>query len=132
MLLQLAFFFFLMIRRPPRSTRTDTLFPYTTLFRSALRIDALIIIEAADDEIEAVARVIIAQLLRILILLRRVLRPGDDRQAGEVAVVFGLPVPIAPRGHRGQRARPDIPFDAQRRAADLVARIQSRSGRAHV
>src|SRR3546814_21012025 len=30
-----VFFFFLMIRRPPRSTRTDTLFPYTTLFRSA-------------------------------------------------------------------------------------------------
>src|SRR3546814_6308784 len=29
------FFFFLMIRRPPRSTRTDTLFPYTTLFRSS-------------------------------------------------------------------------------------------------
>src|SRR3546814_19612723 len=29
-------FFFLMIRRPPRSTRTDTLFPYTTLFRSKL------------------------------------------------------------------------------------------------
>src|SRR3546814_14207520 len=29
-------FFFLMIRRPPRSTRTDTLFPYTTLFRSPL------------------------------------------------------------------------------------------------
>src|SRR3546814_8158382 len=27
-------FFFLMIRRPPRSTRTDTLFPYTTLFRA--------------------------------------------------------------------------------------------------
>src|SRR3546814_13106753 len=30
----LSCFFFLMIRRPPRSTRTDTLFPYTTLFRS--------------------------------------------------------------------------------------------------
>src|SRR3546814_20184014 len=29
--------FFLMIRRPPRSTRTDTLFPYTTLFRSVDR-----------------------------------------------------------------------------------------------
>src|SRR3546814_6908931 len=29
-----AVVFFLMIRRPPRSTRTDTLFPYTTLFRS--------------------------------------------------------------------------------------------------
>src|SRR3546814_141131 len=30
--------FFLMIRRPPRSTRTDTLFPYTTLFRSVERL----------------------------------------------------------------------------------------------
>src|SRR3546814_9863278 len=30
----LFFFFFLLIRRPPISTRTDTLFPYTTLFRS--------------------------------------------------------------------------------------------------
>src|SRR3546814_12566093 len=29
-----SFVFFLMIRRPPRSTRTDTLFPYTTRFRS--------------------------------------------------------------------------------------------------
>src|SRR3546814_7752361 len=36
--------FFFMYRRPPRSTRTDTLFPYTTLFRSAegrCRFDAL-------------------------------------------------------------------------------------------
>src|SRR3546814_14475535 len=31
-------FLFLMLRRPPRSTRTDTLFPYTTLFRSLLAI----------------------------------------------------------------------------------------------
>src|SRR3546814_19636706 len=31
---------FLMIRRPPRSTRTDTLFPYTTLFRSSCRATA--------------------------------------------------------------------------------------------
>src|SRR3546814_10788586 len=31
-------FVFLMIRRPPRSTRTDTLFPYTTLFRSRLSL----------------------------------------------------------------------------------------------
>src|SRR3546814_12538080 len=35
LVLYLMLFFFLMIRRPPRSTRTDTLFPYTTLFRSA-------------------------------------------------------------------------------------------------
>src|SRR3546814_9585465 len=34
LIFQVVFVFFLMIRRPPRSTRTDTLFPYTTLFRS--------------------------------------------------------------------------------------------------
>src|SRR3546814_18266699 len=38
------FFFFLMIRRPQRSTRTDTLVPYTTLFRSRLDHQA-----AAED-----------------------------------------------------------------------------------
>src|SRR3546814_11995421 len=32
--MSVVFFFFLMIRRPPVSTRTNTLFPYTTLFRS--------------------------------------------------------------------------------------------------
>src|SRR3546814_2191156 len=36
----ILFLFFLMIRRPPRSTRTDTLFPYTTLFRSIHAIRA--------------------------------------------------------------------------------------------
>src|SRR3546814_2409065 len=34
LLILCRFIFFLRIRRPPRSTRTDTLFPYTTLFRS--------------------------------------------------------------------------------------------------
>src|SRR3546814_13764891 len=34
-------FFFLIIRRPPRSTRTDTLFPYTTLFRSRLSAEPI-------------------------------------------------------------------------------------------
>src|SRR3546814_1949942 len=35
-------FFFLMIRRPPRSTRTDTLFPYTTLFRSKQPLEKIL------------------------------------------------------------------------------------------
>src|SRR3546814_14356564 len=35
-LCHVIFFFCLMLRRPPRSTRTDTLFPYTTLFRSLM------------------------------------------------------------------------------------------------
>src|SRR3546814_18716451 len=37
LLLVVIVFFFLMFRRPPRSTLTDTLFPYTTLFRSDIR-----------------------------------------------------------------------------------------------
>src|SRR3546814_8990665 len=45
-----------MIRRPPRSTRTDTLFPYTTLFRSLVGIDAReqhgADIEVAQDAVE--------------------------------------------------------------------------------
>src|SRR3546814_14983090 len=40
-----SFFFFLMIRRPPRSTRTDTLFPYTTLFRSLRKTLNLLLAE---------------------------------------------------------------------------------------
>src|SRR3546814_2910849 len=42
-----------MIRRPPRSTRTDTLFPYATLFRSeADRIDAALDARPAEQEPE--------------------------------------------------------------------------------
>src|SRR3546814_5677292 len=36
LVIHVSMFFFLLIRRPPRSTRTDTRFPYTTLFRSVL------------------------------------------------------------------------------------------------
>src|SRR3546814_14265110 len=44
-----------MIRRPPRSTRTDTLFPYTTLFRSLCALDHVEAdaAEAEDDHIVA-------------------------------------------------------------------------------
>src|SRR3546814_20596915 len=55
--------FFLMIRRPPRSTRTDTLFPYTTLFRSLgrrhvalagvdrqLHVDARAVVQRAEHQ----------------------------------------------------------------------------------
>src|SRR3546814_12190857 len=43
-------FFFLMIRLPPRSTRTDTLFPYTTLVRSRQRL--LVARQAVRDRVE--------------------------------------------------------------------------------
>src|SRR3546814_6000675 len=45
-----------MIRRPPRSTRTDTLFPYTTLFRSN-HLQTLILTSLDDDKAEDVVNI---------------------------------------------------------------------------
>src|SRR3546814_9822888 len=59
-----------MIRRPPRSTRTDTLFPYTTLFRSA---------EAGDD---------VAVPLGIEQGLATVLQPGHEAHAVLLVLQF--------------------------------------------
>src|SRR3546814_4174687 len=58
----ISVFFFLMIRRPPRSTRTDTLFPYTTLFRS----EGVAAGEQCDgaagrDEVEALGDAVVVQ-----------------------------------------------------------------------
>src|SRR3546814_19893432 len=55
----LSSFFFLMIRRPPRLTRTDTLFPYATLFRSrseARRVRPECRDRGAGERDQAVAR----------------------------------------------------------------------------
>src|SRR3546814_4084308 len=43
-----------MIRRPPRSTRTDTLFPYTTLFRSAGLGDILVVARRTQERLQDV------------------------------------------------------------------------------
>src|SRR3546814_16650121 len=63
------FWFFVMIRRPPRSTRTDTLFPYTTLFRSFNQspIDAELAANAValiHEESEALQRPLPFRLVR--------------------------------------------------------------------
>src|SRR3546814_11893960 len=60
------FFFFLMIRRPPRSTRTDTLFPYTTLFRSLVDRAAGLAPEARNGRLQrAVVRTHAAAVVRL-------------------------------------------------------------------
>src|SRR3546814_811672 len=59
----LSCLFFLMIRRPPRSTRTDTLFPYTTLFRSYRNLRG-----ASGDRIRPAAYAVVL--------------PPDDRRRG--------------------------------------------------
>src|SRR3546814_8514731 len=88
------FFFFLMIRRPPRSTRTDTLFPYTTLFRSAVRIEDMerdaLLPQACDADLKGAASV----------------DPGRLRQHPEIArAPIGLAArAIEPGGIVEQRA----------------------------
>src|SRR3546814_12615866 len=76
-------FFFLMIRRPPRSTRTDTLFPYTTLFRSGQCAGAdlaqVLKFDAGRDEFIARGRVIQQSQPRT----RRALRAATFAKRGE-------------------------------------------------
>src|SRR3546814_11378580 len=70
-----------MIRRPPGSTRTDTLFPYTTLFRSVLggeRFDGLVVEQGIDGAGDG--------LVVDLVHLAAKLGPpvGDDTSEGDV------------------------------------------------
>src|SRR3546814_20298274 len=75
-MLSVPFVFFLMIRRPPRSTRTDTLFPYTTLFRSQVATSG--------------AEIILGNTYHLM------LRPGAERvaQLGGLHRFMNWPGPI--------------------------------------
>src|SRR3546814_21129840 len=108
----LLFFVFLMIRRPPRSTRTDTLFPYTTLFRSrrAFGPAALVVlphpfigavVEIKEFQILELARRGAEQLLAQLD--ERVHRPADVEEQQQLDRVAPLRAhadvePALPRG----------------------------------
>src|SRR3546814_3948237 len=81
----MLFFFFLMIRRPPRSTRTDTLFPYTTLFRS----------EVSDHGVnfrfvlpESFERVVFHQIENLLFRWAEQIR-GDNAACVQASPVVG-------------------------------------------
>src|SRR3546814_2996467 len=87
-----------MIRPPPRSTRTDTLFPYTTLFRSSIA-------ELQEAEAEAAAaKLVVRGLLRV-----------------NVPVSFGTS-DIAPILNDLSKAHPDLTIDlgVNNRLVDLV------------
>src|SRR3546814_18840127 len=96
-------FVFLMLRRPPRSTRTDTLFPYTTLFRSKAM--------PRSGSRRAVGRA------------GRRARQRQPRGAGQlVAVVFAHPGVAAPflDQHRGADAGRPIDGPGPAVLADLA------------
>src|SRR3546814_7803926 len=119
--------FFLMIRRPPRSTRTDTLFPYTTLFRS-LADDLAVVAGGQHQHAGAVAD-------RVGAHADRPARTGDrvagghrvlDPAAGRVDIE-DAGVDVHAVGHRrdalDQRGEvaADLAFVAQPRRAALAA-----------
>src|SRR3546814_14652788 len=83
-----AMFLFLMIRRPPRSTRTDTLLPYTTLFRSLGWCSLAQLLRPVDGRDEHAQR-ILAQPLGIA---RRLNGDGENGRpalrAGELTVLI--------------------------------------------
>src|SRR3546814_20183503 len=104
----ICFIVFLMVRRPPRSTRTDTLFPYTTLFRSKLAEEALLC------GLEAGARRGLCAAVE-----RRVLEAVDN--GGEFERPFhvavddrpGVGIAVVDRDlFGGQRVAQDLIFDA--------------------
>src|SRR3546814_14897741 len=113
--------FFLMIRRPPRSTRTDTLFPYTTLFRSS---DLLLrnLLYCARKSSDAAC----------FVLSRRTRRWDAGRPADHGSLWTG-------RSNTARRARPRVdPAVHYASAAQLLAGVGaqradlSEIGRAHV
>src|SRR3546814_7921806 len=90
-----------MIRRPPISTRTDTLFPYTTLFRSAHFLGQVDALQAHVDDLHADA-------LQVLV----------DQLAHVVHEVVALA-----RDHLVQRARAELL--AQGRSEEHTSELQS-------
>src|SRR3546814_3958098 len=69
-----------MIRRPPRSTRTDTLFPYTTLFRSHIFLE-----EALEERRQQPARFLGEEAVLLDSHIGAVLQDLDDRGIGRRA-----------------------------------------------
>src|SRR3546814_14535858 len=82
----LVLLFFVIIRRPPSATRTDTLFPYTTLFRSHVGDAALI--HQIDDQLHLVQALEIGHLGGVAGLDQRLVAGGDQR--GEAAAQHNL------------------------------------------
>src|SRR3546814_18426306 len=126
-------FFFLMIRRPPRSTRTDTLFPYTTLFRSIPRHRGLVVAHAGD-QVQQPQRLFRSLLTRGVEFERRA-RHGDRLdQLG--AVVEGVYQPrdagpgIEFAAHEAEAAT-RVPVERRPRAPSTPQHPASRRQRAH-
>src|SRR3546814_4032860 len=102
-------FFFLMIRRPPRPTRTDTLFPYTTLFRSKIvrNTDAHAVLTVPGSRVGMIVRAKAA-------LSKVIMRPLQQRKAPIKAAGMGVLI--------GRQAK--VPFP-RHRSEEHTSELQS-------
>src|SRR3546814_16611186 len=112
-----------MIRRPPRSTRTDTLFPYTTLFRSADDLEALGQPLGCDRRAAVEDRAELAQVDRLGLhhVDEHVDHGGHEQQEGD-AVTLQL---------SQQRLRVEAPVQHLRSAAVAERVGEATAGMAH-
>src|SRR3546814_16534586 len=91
-----------MIRRPPKSTRTDTLFPYTTLFRSACRRPSPV--EPAADRPTASTMAA---------------RPRPTSEREQLDLFRALPGALAPRDAQDLMAHPSFSLPKSQRLAPI-------------
>src|SRR3546814_14803236 len=112
MFLFVSFLFFLMILLPPKSTRTDTLFPYTTLFRSHpqrkavspnIKVRITVFLEPGEKVIGAQSTSTIGHLERFHLSTRRE-RVGGGADAGLLPAVTRRSLPARP-AHRSEERR---------------------------
>src|SRR3546814_7706170 len=121
-----------MIRRPPRSTRTDTLFPYTTLFRSIDRADDH---TEGDERHDAPQDAVEHALLfgRRIGRVERVHRAASESLLPTPTTIWAGKTPLFPETYLPIEARAAASASARRSAGTASsARRTDESGRAHV
>src|SRR3546814_3149229 len=101
-----------MIRRPPRSTLTDTLFPYTTLFRSPLHCAALYGFTSRDRA-------------RLLALFDTLLLAGADTDIAAASGVTPLLLLLGARAEPGTACDEDVVMAALDRSEEHTSELQS-------
>src|SRR3546814_6986396 len=123
-----------MVRRPPRSTRTETLFPFTTLFRSAGIL--VLAVKSADDPVELVIErlaedlELIRQIFALIISAGREQAERDDRAAGtdrhvqftdtgRIRIVLVFLMAIAEDVANGESAKRDLRLVGDRKSTRL-------------
>src|SRR3546814_5709780 len=119
--------FFLMIRRPPRSTRTDTLFPYTTLFRSIETDKATMEFEAVDEG--TIAKILVPEgtdEVKGGTVIAVMTGEGEDASATSAAPTEEAKAPAAEPKEQADVPAPESaePHQMETGARDLVASVE--------